>query len=238
MPSPGCENALLRLLPGISPFLFPSPVSPAPRICPAYQHAQTTEAACSPVSPRRHRRGACLLSTLPRPPPRAVEDPSASGTLTESVPDGSSLRPCQEDPETPAAQGQHLAPGLQSARHHFRIFPRKTAVELGVQRVSQRRKGPQGPRAVGLGLGAAAALGMWVQVQFLPLRLPLRGFQREWPEEPTGETRHSPCHPAPGSVPVSCGHVSDRIPHHPSLNSSPFLALGVQTALPQPPPLA
>lgn len=131
-----------------------------------------------------------------------------------------------------------MAPGLQSARHHFRIFPRKTAVELGAQRVSQPRKGPQGPRAVGLGLGAAAALGMWVQVQFLPLRLPLRGFQREWPEEPTGETRHSPCHPAPGSVPVSCGHVSDRIPPHPSLNSSPLLTLWVQTALPQPPPLA
>lgn len=124
------------------PFSFPLLCAPHPESGPAYQNAQTTGAACSPMSPWRHRRGACLLSTPLGPPPRAVEDPSASGTWTESVPGGSRLRPCQEDSETPAAQGQHLAPGLQSARRHFRIFPRKTAVELGIHRVSQPRKGP------------------------------------------------------------------------------------------------
>lgn len=97
---------------------------------------------------------------------------------------------------------------------------------------------------MGLGLVEAAALGLWVQVQFLPLRLPLRGFQREWPEEstgePTGETRHSPStqHLAPclWELTLDMSRTEPSLPL--SLNSSLLLALRVQTALPQPPPLA
>lgn len=84
-------------------------------------------------------------------------------------------------------------------------------MELGVHRVSQSRKGPQGPRAVGLGLREAVVLGMWVQVQFLPLRLPLRGFQREWLKNPLVKLDTHPAtqHPAPCLSPVGAhtGHV-------------------------------
>lgn len=60
--------------------LFPLMFALHPESGPASQNAQTTEAAGSPVSPRRHPRAICLFSTPPRPPARAVQkDPSDSG---------------------------------------------------------------------------------------------------------------------------------------------------------------